>query len=110
MHGKADLIGRLTHDFDRDDRGGRRTVASIACIGERLGDEREGPTRQAHHRHGSVAVLYVGRLRIEDERAPVHVGQRLALAPVDPLAGVVVTRAAALRRLDALAVEDRGRR
>ncbi len=69
MHGKADLIGRLAHDLDRDDRGGRRPVASIACNGERLGDEREGPTRQAQHRHGCVAVLYVGRPRIEDERA-----------------------------------------
>ena len=33
-------------------------VTGIACIGERLGDEREGPVLKAQHRNGSVAILH----------------------------------------------------
>ena len=48
-------------------------------------------------------------MRFEHEAAPVGVHQRVALAPVDLLAGVVTARAAGLGGLDALAVDDRGR-
>lgn len=69
MHGEADLIGRLAHDLDGDDRGGRRRVIGMARISERLGDDREGLARQAQYRHRSIPILQVGRLRIEDECA-----------------------------------------
>ena len=97
MHGKADLIRRLAHDLDGDDRRARWLVAGIAGVGEGLGDEREGPARQAQHRNGSVPVLHARRLRIDDERTPVHVDQRLALAAFDLLASVVAARAFAMK-------------
>ncbi len=92
MHGKADLPGCLAHDFDGDDRGRRWPVAGIAGIGEGLGDEREGSAREAQHRNGSIAILHVGRLRIEHEGTPIRVDQCLALAAFDLLAGVVAAR------------------
>jgi hypothetical protein len=39
-------------------------VAGIAGVSEGLGDEQEGPARQAQHRRGPVAVMYVGTLKI----------------------------------------------
>lgn len=84
-----------------------KTVSGIARIGERLGDEREGATRQTQHRHRSVAILYVGGLRIEDEGTPVRVDQSLALTALHLLAGIVAARPTALGGLDALAIQNR---
>ena len=47
---------------------------------------------------------------LEHEAAPVDIDPRVALAPLDLLAGVVAMRASGLGRLDALAVDDRGGR
>jgi hypothetical protein len=49
------------------------------------------------------------RMGFEHEATPVGIDQRVALAPVDLLAGIVTARAAGLGGLDALAVDDRGR-
>jgi hypothetical protein len=37
MHGKADLIERLAHALEADDRGGRRPVTSVAAPQPRTG-------------------------------------------------------------------------
>ena len=58
-------------------------------------------------RSAAVAILDAGRMRLEHEAAPVRVDQRMALAAVDLLAGVIAARPAGLGRLDALAVDDR---
>ena len=47
---------------------------------------------------------------LDDEAAAVGVDQRVALAPLDLLAGIVTARTACLGGLDALAVDHRGRR
>jgi hypothetical protein len=47
MNSKANLIRRLAHDLDGDDRRARHLVPGIAGVGEGPGNEREGPTRQA---------------------------------------------------------------
>ena len=49
-------------------------------------------------------------MRLDHEATPVRVNQRMTFAPVDLLAGIITARAASLRGLDALAVDDRGRR
>ena len=49
-------------------------------------------------------------MRFEHEATPVGVDERMALASVDLLSGIVTARAAGLGGLDALAVDDRRRR
>jgi hypothetical protein len=49
-------------------------------------------------------------MRFEHEAAPVGVDQRMALAPLDLLAGVVAPWPAGLGRLDTLAIDDRAAR
>ena len=61
-------------------------------------------------RPAPVAILNAGRVRLDHEATPVRVNQRMTFAPVDLLAGIITARAASLRGLDALAVDDRGRR
>ena len=105
MHGEANLILGFSHDIDGYDGCGRGPVARIACIGKGLGDEREGPPRQAQHRSGPIAILHVGGLWVEDESASLRVNQGLTLAALDLLSRVVAARASALGGLHALAVE-----
>lgn len=83
-------------------------VAGIACISEGLGDEREGPPRQAQHRSSPIAILHAGSLQIENEGTTVCIDQGLALAALNLLSGVVAARAATLGGLHALAIEHCG--
>jgi hypothetical protein len=48
-------------------------------------------------------------MRFEDEPTPFGIDQRMALASVDLLSGIVTARPAGLGGLYALAVDDRGR-
>ena len=73
-------------------------------------DERIERARGLQDRACGIAVLNIGAVRFDEERAPVGIDKRMAFAAVDLLAGVVSTRTAALGRLDALAVDDRRRR
>ena len=65
-----------------------------------------GAMRAAGARH--VAILNVGRVGLELERPAIRVHHRVPLASLDLLAAIVAPHAAALGRLDALAV-DHGR-
>jgi hypothetical protein len=62
-----------------------------------------GKTRREACRSGPPPSL-------DGEAAALGVNQRVALAPVDLLARIVTAQAAGLGGLDALAVNDRGRR
>ena len=53
---------------------------------------------------------YAGRMRFEHEATPVRIDERVAFAPIDLLASIVTACPAGLGGLDALAVNDRGRR
>jgi hypothetical protein len=59
---------------------------------------------------GTVAILNIGRVGLELKRPAIRVHHRVPLASLDLLAAIVAPHAAALRRLDALAVDNsRGR-
>jgi hypothetical protein len=66
--------------------------------------------RGTQKRSAAVAILDAGRMGLDDEAAAVGVDQHVALAPIDLLARIVTARAAGLGGLDALAVNNRGRR
>src|SRR3954453_17943164 len=80
VHGKADLVRRLAHDLDCDDRRRGRFVAGVASIRKRFGHEGERAPGQAQHRNRSVAILDISGLGFEDQAAPVRVDHDLALA------------------------------
>ncbi|MET4702280.1 hypothetical protein ABIE65_005335 [Constrictibacter sp. MBR-5] len=65
--------GGFRHDLDVDEGGALRHVAGEAHVGKRLGHDQKGAARQAQNRNGIIAILDIGRLRIEDEAAPVGV-------------------------------------
>jgi len=57
----------------------------------------------------AVTVLDAGRVREQHQRPTVRVDQRVVLAALDLLAGVIAAWPTALAGLDALAVDDLGR-
>jgi hypothetical protein len=69
-----------------------------------------GNGRRGEQRPGSIAILHAGRMREQDEAAPVGVDERVPLAAHDLLAGVVAASTAGLAGLHALAVDDAGAR
>jgi hypothetical protein len=109
-HHEANLTGALAHDLDRDQGGLGDLLARITAVGEDPMDEREDAARSLQKRSAAVAIPDPGRMGLDDEAAPVGVNQRVALAPVDLLARIVTARATGLGGLDALAVNNRGRR
>ena len=82
----------------------------ISAVGEDPLDEREDAPRDFHKRSATVAVLDARRMRFEHEATSVRVDERMALASVVLVASIVTARSAGLGGLDALAVDDRGRR
>ena len=66
---EADLSRGLVDNLNGDEGGARRPVAGIARVGQGLDDKRIGAARLLEHRHRSVAVLDIGRLRIEHQGA-----------------------------------------
>ena len=73
-------------------------------------DERKGVARGRQHGPAAVAVLDVGRVRLQHQGTTVGVDEGVALSALDLLAGVVAPGPAGLRPLDALAVEHPRRR
>ena len=65
-------------------------ATGVAAVSEDRLDEGEGAARQAQHALGAVAILNVGGVDFDGQQAAVGVGvgQNVALASVDPLAGV----------------------
>jgi hypothetical protein len=107
--------GLLRSRPDRDfcARSRRRSTwprrPGVPAVSEDTLDERKDTPRGSQQRAAAVAILDARRMGFEHEAAAVGIDQRVALAPVDLLAGIVTARAAGLGGLDALAVDDRGR-
>ncbi len=108
------INGRKRHALVDTDGRGLVLEPHPANIQDRDGedplDEREDVPRYSHKRSAAVAVLDARWMRFEHEATPVGVDERMALASVDLLSGIVTARAAGLGGLDALAVDDRRRR
>lgn len=64
-------------------------TSGVAPVREHPLDEREGAARAFQHAAGAVAVLDVGGMDLDGEKAAVGVGQDVALASMDALAGIV---------------------
>src|SRR5262249_21913607 len=109
VNSESDLIGVLAHDLDRDQGGVGDLVSGIPAIGEDPLDKREDAARSPRKRSAAVAILDARRMGFEDEATSVCVDERMALASVDLLSGIVTAWAAGLGGLDTLAVDDRGR-
>src|SRR5215213_289831 len=105
MHSKPDLIGRLSDNLDADRGGGRWPVSSTAHVRERLCDERKRAPRQTQDDGGSISVLNVGGLGLQDEGASIRVHHHLPLAPLHLLGRVIAPRSAPLAGSDRLAVD-----
>src|SRR5690348_15751889 len=86
--------------------------ASITAIGEDVAQPREEIADRSQYADRAVPILDVGAVHLGADQQPGGVGDDVALAPVDLLAGVVPARSAALSGLDRLAVDhpDRGAR
>ena len=80
MHGEADLIGVLPDDLDGNGGGGGDALGRIGAV--RKGGLDEGPEAAGdlQERAGPVAVLNVGRMGEEQQRPPIGIHQRVALA------------------------------
>ncbi len=81
----------------------------IGAVGEQLFTEREHWPRRLQYRSCGITILDIGRVRFEQQAAPIGIDQGVALAAFDLLAGVIASWPSALGRLDALTVDD-GRR
>ena len=96
VNSESDLIGILAHDLDRDQRGLGDLLTGIPAVGEDPLDEREDAARSPQQRSATVAILDACRMRFEDEATSVRVDERMALASVDLLSGIVTAWPAGL--------------
>lgn len=83
-------------------------VPSIAAIGEDVPQPREGFNDFGQHQRCPVAVLDVGGVDEGMDEIALGVGEDMALASFDLLAGVISPRTAGFRGFDALAVDHTG--
>src|SRR3954463_8677751 len=86
------------------------TRGVISTVGEGGPDERPEAAGSLQERAGPIAVLNVGRMGKDQPHPPVCVPQRMALAALHLLPGIIAAGTAALGGPDRLAVEDRGAR
>jgi hypothetical protein len=80
----------------------------IPAIGPNVLDERKQGARDLQQRPAGIAILDVGRVRFDKYRPSVGIDQRMALAALDLLSGIIAARPAGFGGLDALAVDDGG--
>ena len=73
--------------------GGLQLFAGITAIGEDVAQPREEIADRRQHADRAVAILNVGAVHLGADQQPGGVGDDVALAPVDLLAGVVAARA-----------------
>lgn len=82
--------------------GGCGVGALVAAVGDDALQKREQPAHLLQHRQAAVAVLDVGRQDVHPEHQPEGVDDRMALASLDLLAGVVAHGIRAFPPLSAL--------
>jgi len=105
-HRKTRDIGAALDDFDRPvAKLGDRAVEPVASIGA-VGKQMAQPGKQvvdgANDKRGTIAILHIGGVDFSADQQAQRVGDDLALATFDLLAGIIATRTAALGGLDRL--------
>jgi len=89
MNDKAGLISKFADDLDADQCRHGNAGAGIGAASIRQPHEAVPATRHLEHWHGTVAVLHVGGLDQQFQRAAIGVDHVMALAPFDLLAGII---------------------
>ena len=84
--------------------------SGVVAIGEDVAQPGEGPSDRGEQRRRTVAVLDMGGVNHASDEPPAGVGEDMALAPLNQLAGVEPARAAAFRGFHRLAVDHTGGR
>jgi len=89
--------------------GGRfaQLVASIAPIGKDMAQPRVERPDGGQHLHGAIPVLDVGGVNAQPDQMALRVGDDVALAALDLLAGIEAARSTGLRGLHRLAIAPR---
>jgi hypothetical protein len=88
---------------------GAQLRTAVDAIGEDVLPLGEGPAQAAQQKYGAVRVLDIGFMHARDEQEALGVGNDVALAPLDALAGIDAARTATFGGRHALAVDDAGR-
>ena len=89
-------------------QGVAQLVAGIATIGEQVSQPREAMDDLGEQKRRAVTILDIGGVDDGMDQIALGVGQDMALAAFDLLAGIIAARTTALGGLDALAVDDAG--
>jgi len=104
---------RPLDDFDRPWAaivdGGAQLRAPVDTVGEDVAQAGEASAQRAQQRHGTVRILDVGLMDLADQQEALAIGDDMALAAFDALAGIDPTRATAFGGRGTLAVDDAGR-
>src|ERR1700733_11093789 len=105
---------RTLDDFDRPWAaivdGGAQLRAPVDAVCEDVAQAGETSAERAQQRHGAVRVLDVGLMDLAGQQEALGIGDDMALAAFDALAGIDPTRAATFGGRSTLAVDDGGRR
>jgi hypothetical protein len=84
----------------------RNWGAPVDAIGENVTQLGEASAQRSEQRHRAIRILKVGRVDLAGDHEAFGVSDDVALAALDPLAGVYTTRTTAFRGRRALAVDD----
>jgi len=109
LNNEADLIRLTRDDLDGDVGCHGNPFAPIPGIGKDLCDERKWSPRGMQDRAGAVTILDTGGMREQNQGTAVGIDQRMALAALDFLAGIITTGSTTFAGFDALAVDGGGR-
>ena len=77
-------------------------AASIGAVGKQMAQPGKQVVDGANDKRGTIAILHIGGVDFSADQQAQRVGDDLALATFDLLAGIIATRTAALGGLDRL--------
>src|SRR5712691_367218 len=84
--------GRALDDLDRPWatilEGGAQLRAAVNPVSEDVAEPGKAPAQCAQQRHGAVRILDVGLVQAHGEQEALRIGDDMAFAPLDALAGV----------------------
>ena len=83
-------------------------IAGVAAIGKHVPQPWEAKAHHFQQIDGLVAVLDVGGVDQDEHQKAAGVGEDMALAALDLLAGIITTNSAAFGGFDTLAVDHPG--